>query len=98
MSWQGILLHGCMQQNEGFIDLALKYIDMHRIVNQTNGDEATVLMHTAALGHREVTEKLLAMGANREKKDEHGRSAWWYATEFGHDDIATLLDEQADVS
>lgn len=56
--------------------------------------EATPLHSAAARGSREMVERLLAAGADRERKTKDGKTAAALARQYGHSEIATLLDQR----
>jgi ankyrin repeat protein len=60
----------------------------------------TPLMYATLVGHREIVEELLAMGADIDAKDDdYERTALMQAILLGHEEIVTLLiDNRADVN
>lgn len=55
--------------------------------------EATPLHSAAARGSREMVEKLLAAGADRHRKTKDGKTAAGLARQYGHTEIAALLEQ-----
>jgi len=57
--------------------------------------EATPLHSAAARGSREMVERLLAAGADPRRKTKEGKTAADLARQYGHDELAALLDGRA---
>jgi ankyrin repeat protein len=55
--------------------------------------EATPLHSAAALGSREMVEKLLAAGADRKRKTKDGKTAADLARQYGHAELADELEK-----
>jgi uncharacterized protein len=83
------------------IDAALKYIDINALYGEDNEGE-TLLHKSAAVGNLNVTQYLLAHGANSNalSSDRDGKvTPLWYAAREGHVDIVkALLKANADIN
>ena len=68
-------------------------------MNAKNEDGWTPLHWATHKGHREITELLLAKGADVNAKDESGMTPLHYAADYGHEEIVELLiSKGADVN
>jgi len=61
-------------------------------VCRTNRAKRTVFHAAAAGGHINVVRQLLPYAGGAQQRDEKGRTAADIASEFGHDDVAALIE------
>jgi len=74
------------------IDEAVRLIDNEANINATDkGTKQTPLMHATIQGLTTVVEKLLNKGADADKQDNTGKTAYEYAMMFDKPDIAHIL-------
>lgn len=63
------------------------------INDQNREDGTTLLMMAAGFGRGDFVRKLLIMGANPFLKDKGGRTAYYYALNDNHPEVAVLLQD-----
>jgi hypothetical protein len=76
----------------------LQYLDERGLLSlddDESGDEKTYLMMTAIFDAPRAAEFLLEKGVDKTVKDKDGKTAYDYAVEYGHEDVAVILKEGA---
>ena len=66
-------------------------LERHCPPDSADYDNRTGLMLASVKGHVDIAQTLLKYGANPERKDNFGSTAYSEATKNGHDAIITLL-------
>lgn len=62
-------------------------------INDQTDYPCTLLMHAARVGNLDLVEYLLSIGAERDLKESTGKTAYDYAVDNGHTEIAEMLSE-----
>ncbi|MBE6627500.1 MAG: hypothetical protein E7629_01090 [Ruminococcaceae bacterium] len=62
-------------------------------INDQDENPTTLLMNAALMGNRELVEYLLSIGADPTLIDARNKTAYDYAVEHGHTEIAEMLSE-----
>ena len=62
-------------------------------INDQTYYSCTLLMHAARVGNLDLVEYLLSIGAERDLKGSTGKTAYDYAVDNGHTEIAEMLSE-----